>query len=96
MYTTASVFFKTLANAGITHAFVNWGSDHIALLEELHRQRVEHGKTLIDIVTCPSEYVALSAAHGYAQITGKPAVVIVNGDAGTHVSLHLRILSCNH
>ncbi|KAI0662123.1 thiamine diphosphate-binding protein [Cubamyces menziesii] len=83
MYTTASVFFKTLANAGITHAFVNWGSDHIALLEELHRQRVEHGKTLIDIVTCPSEYVALSAAHGYAQITGKPAVVIVNGDAGT-------------
>ncbi|KAI0330510.1 thiamine diphosphate-binding protein [Cubamyces sp. BRFM 1775] len=83
MYTTASVFFKTLANAGITHAFVNWGSDHAALLEELQRQRAEDGKTLIDIVTCPSEYVALSAAHGYAQITGKPAVVIIHGDVGT-------------
>ncbi|KAH9889894.1 thiamine diphosphate-binding protein [Cubamyces lactineus] len=83
MYTTASVFFQTLANAGITHAFVNWGSDHVALLEELQRQRANDGKTLIDIVTCPSEYVALSAAHGYAQITGKPAVVIVHGDVGT-------------
>ncbi|KAL7279594.1 hypothetical protein ACG7TL_005999 [Trametes sanguinea] len=81
MYTTASVFFKTLADAGITHAFVNWGSDHPAFLEDLHRQYVETGKTLVDIVTCPSEYVALSAAQGYAQVTGKPAAVIVHVDA---------------
>ncbi|KAI8986252.1 thiamine diphosphate-binding protein [Trametes punicea] len=83
MYTTASVFFKTLADAGITHAFVNWGSDHSAFLEDLRRQYVENGKTLVDIVTCPSEYVALSAAHGYAQVTGKPAAVIVHVDVGT-------------
>ncbi|OSC98218.1 Thiamin diphosphate-binding protein [Trametes coccinea BRFM310] len=83
MYTTASVFFKTLADAGITHAFVNWGSDHPAFLEDLHRQYVETGKTLVDIVTCPSEYVALSAAQGYAQVTGKPAAVIVHVDVGT-------------
>ncbi|RPD56686.1 thiamine diphosphate-binding protein [Lentinus tigrinus ALCF2SS1-7] len=84
MYTTASVFFKTLASAGITHAFVNWGSDHSAFLEDLHRQRTENGgKTLVEIVTCPSEYVALSAAHGYAQVTGKPAAVIVHVDVGT-------------
>ncbi|KAI0369408.1 thiamine diphosphate-binding protein [Pilatotrama ljubarskyi] len=83
MYTTASVFFKTLADAGITHAFVNWGSDHSAFLEDLHRQRTESGKTLIEIVTCPSEYVALSAAQGYAQVTGKPAAVIVHVDVGT-------------
>ncbi|CDO72272.1 hypothetical protein BN946_scf184970.g124 [Trametes cinnabarina] len=83
MYTTASVFFRTLANAGITHAFVNWGSDHCAFLEDLHRQYVETGKTVVDIITCPSEYVALSAAHGYAQVTGKPAAVIVHVDVGT-------------
>ncbi|TFK88968.1 thiamine diphosphate-binding protein [Polyporus arcularius HHB13444] len=84
MYTTASVFFKTLASAGITHAFVNWGSDHSAFLEDLQRQRVENGgKTLVEIVTCPSEYVALSAAHGYALVTGKPAAVIVHVDVGT-------------
>ncbi|OBZ71335.1 hypothetical protein A0H81_08860 [Grifola frondosa] len=84
MYTTASVFFKTLAEAGITHAFVNWGNDHPALLEELERQRVESGgKTVLEIVTCPHEMVALSAAQGYAQVTGNPAAVIVHVDVGT-------------
>ncbi|KAI0686997.1 thiamine diphosphate-binding protein [Earliella scabrosa] len=84
MYTTASVFFKTLADAGLTHAFVNWGSDHSAFLEDLSRQRAESGgKTLLEIVTCPSEYVALSAAHGYALVTGRPAAVIVHVDVGT-------------
>ena len=87
MYTTASVFFKTLADAGVTHAFVNWGSDHPAFLEDLRRQQVENdGKTLLEIVTCPSEFVALSAAQGYAQVTGRPAVVIVHVDVGTQVS----------
>lgn len=87
MYTTASVFFKTLADAGVSHAFVNWGSDHSAFLEDLSRQRAENnGKTLVEIVTCPSEYVALSAAHSYAQVTGKPAAVIVHVDVGTQVS----------
>ena len=85
MYTTASVFFKTLAEAGITHAFVNWGSDHSAFLEELQRQRDANGKTSVEIVTCPSEYVALSAAIGYAQATCKPAAVIVHVDVGTQV-----------
>ncbi|KAM5541149.1 hypothetical protein V8D89_005078 [Ganoderma adspersum] len=84
MYTTASVFFKTLADAGVTHAFVNWGSDHPAFLEDICRQQVENdGKTLLEIVTCPSEFVALSAAQGYAQVTGRPAVVIVHVDVGT-------------
>lgn len=91
MYTTATVFFQTLASAGITHAFVNWGNDHPALLEDLERQRVEspEGKSLLEIVTCPNEMVALSAAQGYAQVTGKPALVIVHVDVGTQVSTML-------
>ncbi|KAI0350188.1 thiamine diphosphate-binding protein [Trametes cingulata] len=83
MYTTASVLFKTFAEAGITHAFVNWGNDHPAFLEELERERVESGKTVVEIITCPHEMVALSAAQGYAQVTGKPAAVIVHVDVGT-------------
>ncbi|KAH9850231.1 thiamine diphosphate-binding protein [Lenzites betulinus] len=83
MYTTASVLFKTFADAGITHAFVNWGNDHPAFLEELERERVGSGKTVVEIVTCPHEMVALSAAQGYAQVTGKPAAVIVHVDVGT-------------
>ncbi|PCH40473.1 thiamine diphosphate-binding protein [Wolfiporia cocos MD-104 SS10] len=84
MYTTASVFWKTLHAAGITHAFVNWGNDHPAMLEDLERQRIENGgKSLLEIITCPNEMVALSAAQGYAQVAGKPAIVIVHVDVGT-------------
>lgn len=87
MYTTSSIFLKSLADAGITHGFVNWGSDHPALLEDLGRQRAENGgETLPQIVTCPNEMVALSAAQGYAQVTGKPAAVIVHVDVGTQAS----------
>ncbi|KAJ7781950.1 thiamine pyrophosphate enzyme, N-terminal TPP binding domain-containing protein [Mycena maculata] len=84
MYTTSSVFLQSLANAGITHIFANWGSDHPALLEDLQRQRDEgDGKTASKIVTCPNEMVALSCAQGLAQVTGKPAAVIVHVDVGT-------------
>ncbi|KAJ7491996.1 thiamine pyrophosphate enzyme, N-terminal TPP binding domain-containing protein [Mycena latifolia] len=84
MYTTSSVFLQSLANAGITHVFANWGSDHPALLEDLQRQRSERdGKTTCKIITCPNEMVAVTAAQGFAQVTGKPAAVIVHVDVGT-------------
>ncbi|KAJ7504246.1 thiamine pyrophosphate enzyme, N-terminal TPP binding domain-containing protein [Mycena galericulata] len=84
MYTTSSVFLQSLANAGITVVFANWGSDHPALLEDLQRQRFEgNGKTSCKIITCPNEMVALTAAQGFAQVTGKPAAVIVHVDVGT-------------
>jgi hypothetical protein len=86
MYTTSSVFLQALSSAGITHAFVNWGSDHPGLLEDLERQRTEnHNTTNPAIITCPNEMVALSAAQGYAQVTGNPAAVIVHVDVGTQV-----------
>ena len=86
MLTTAAVLLDTLARAGVTHAFVNWGNDHPALLEELERQRVEDGRTALEIVTAPNEMVALSAAQGLAQVSGKPTLVIVHVDVGTQVS----------
>lgn len=89
MLTTSTVFLQSLVSAGITHAFVSWGSDHPGMLEELERQRLEDGKTALTIVTAPNEMVALSAAQGYGQVTGKPAAVIVHVDVGTQVSLML-------
>ncbi|KZT69553.1 Thiamin diphosphate-binding protein [Daedalea quercina L-15889] len=84
LYTTASVFLRTLSEAGITHIFANWGNDHPAILEDLERQRSEgDGRARLEVVTCPNEMVALSAAQGYAQVTGKPAAVIVHVDVGT-------------
>lgn len=107
MYTTSTIFLRTLAEeccsralklnlslkrflqCGITHAFVNWGSDHPGFLEELGRQRTANGKTDLEIVTCPNEMVALSAAQGFAQASGRPAAVLVHVDVGTQVSLVL-------
>ena len=86
MLTTAAVFLDTLVKAGVTHAFVNWGNDHPAFLEELERQRVENGQTSLQIVTSPNEMVALSAAQGLAQATGTPTLVMVHVDVGTQVS----------
>lgn len=83
MYTTSSLFLHTLAQVGITHAFVNWGSDHPALLEDLERQRVDHGDTVVEIITCPNEMAALSAAQAFVQVTNTPAAVIVHVDVGT-------------
>jgi len=83
MLTASSLFLKSLVDFGITHAFVNWGSDHPAILEDLQRQRVHDGKTALEIITCPNEMVALSAAQGYAQVTRKPAAVLIHVDVGT-------------
>lgn len=88
-FTASSIFLRTLSRAGVTHAFVNWGSDHPALLEDLERQRVVSptGSTSPVVVTCPNEMVALSAAQGFAQATGNIAAVIVHVDVGTQVRL---------
>lgn len=82
VYTTSNVFLETLIAAGITHAFVNLGSDHPALLEAIAERASadsssDAAKKDLKIVTCPNEMVALSCAQGYAQVTGKPAAVIV-------------------
>ncbi|KAL8292676.1 hypothetical protein RQP46_001288 [Phenoliferia psychrophenolica] len=82
VFTTSNVFLQVLVDAGITHAFVNLGSDHPSLLEAFI-QRNKDGLKSLKIVTCPNEMVALSCAQGYAQACGKPAAVIVHVDCGT-------------
>ncbi|CAL5873765.1 uncharacterized protein PFLUO_LOCUS8047 [Penicillium psychrofluorescens] len=43
----------------------------------------ENSTKIPEIITCPSELVALSAALGYAQVTGIPQCVLVHVDCGT-------------
>ncbi|KAJ5383601.1 Thiamine pyrophosphate enzyme C-terminal TPP-binding [Penicillium concentricum] len=79
----AENFFEALSEAGITHCFVNLGSDHPAMLEAMIKAKQENKTNFPNIITCPSELVALSAALGYAQATGVPQCVIVHVDCGT-------------
>ncbi|KAJ5152279.1 thiamine pyrophosphate enzyme N-terminal TPP binding domain-containing protein [Penicillium capsulatum] len=79
----AEGFFEALTEAGVTHCFVNLGSDHPPLLEAMVKAKQERLANFPNIITCPSELVALSAALGYAQVTGVPQCVIVHVDCGT-------------
>lgn len=53
MPTTSTAFFEAIADAGVTHCFVNLGSDHPGLMDAMVRGR--HDARFPRIVTCPSE-----------------------------------------
>lgn len=69
--------------AGVTHCFVNLGSDHPSIMEAMVKGQKERPDAFPKFITCPSEMVALSIADGYARLTGKPQAVIVHVDVGT-------------
>ena len=69
--------------AGITHCFVNLGSDHPSIIEATTKGQSTHPSTFPRIITCPNEMVALSMADGYARLTSRPQCVIVHVDVGT-------------
>ena len=82
MHTASTAFLEALTEAGIGYIFANWGSDHPALIEALAEARA-NGRAVPAVVTCPNEMVALSAAHGHAQVSGQPQAVIVHVECGT-------------
>jgi acetolactate synthase I/II/III large subunit len=82
MYTTSAAFLEALQEAGVSHIFANFGSDHPALIEALAEMRAT-GRTKLNVITCPNEMVALSAAHGFAQATGRAQAVFVHVECGT-------------
>lgn len=82
MYTSATAFLDALVEQGIRYAFVNLGSDHPGLVEAIAKARAE-GRPVPAMITCPNEMVALSIAHGFAQVTGEPQAVIIHVECGT-------------
>lgn len=80
--TAAALLIEALREAGVTHLFANFGSDHPAIIEALATDR-ERGIETPSVILCPHEYSALSAAHGYAAVTGEPQAVFVHTDVGT-------------
>ncbi|KAM0436602.1 hypothetical protein ACHAPT_002310 [Fusarium lateritium] len=83
MYTASFAFFEAIWEAGITHCFVNLGSDHPSIIEAMVKGQREAKGNFPKIITCPNEMVAMSMADGYARLTGKPQCVIVHVDVGT-------------
>jgi acetolactate synthase-1/2/3 large subunit len=77
-----ALLVEALRDAGVTHLFANFGSDHPAIIEALAQDRAG-GLDAPTVILCPHEYSALSAAHGYAAVTGRPQAVFVHTDVGT-------------
>ncbi len=82
MYTAGTAFLEALNEAGIGYIFANLGSDHPALVEAMAEAKVS-GRPVPSLITCPNEMVAMSAAHGFAQVSGKPQAVLVHVECGT-------------
>ncbi|ETI26777.1 hypothetical protein G647_10222 [Cladophialophora carrionii CBS 160.54] len=82
-YTASYAFFEAIWEAGITHVFVNLGSDHPSIMEAITKGQREKKDDFPRIITCPNEMVALSMADGMARLTNKPQCVIIHVDVGT-------------
>jgi acetolactate synthase I/II/III large subunit len=82
MYTASAAMLDALQEAGVSYIFANFGSDHPALIEAIAEAR-SLGRPIPAIVTCPNEMVAMTCAHGYAQLTGRAQALVVHVDCGT-------------
>jgi acetolactate synthase-1/2/3 large subunit len=66
----------------VKYIFTTWGSDHTPIIEAMAKYDAL-GVGRPEVIICQHEMVAMSAAHGYAQATGKPQGVLVHVDVGT-------------
>ena len=55
MYTASFAFFEALWEAGVTHCFVNLGSDHPSIIEAMVKGQREAKGNFPKIITCPNE-----------------------------------------
>ena len=83
-YTTSTAFLEALADAGVSYIFANLGSDHPGLIEAFAQAKAQGREDAYpQLIICPHEIVALSAAHAYASVSGQPQAVVVHVDGGT-------------
>jgi acetolactate synthase I/II/III large subunit len=82
MQTTGAALLEAMRDSGIEYVFVNLGSDHTAFIEALAAEPAG-SRRYPQMITCPNEMVALTAAHGFAQVAGRAQGVIVHVDCGT-------------
>jgi acetolactate synthase-1/2/3 large subunit len=80
--TTAEHLLWLLNEHGVEYLFLNPGTDS-APVQEAAAVLTDAGVPIPQIITCTFESVALAAAHGYWQVTGRPQCVFVHVDVGT-------------
>ena len=80
--TVAQAYLELLRDRGIDCFFANAGTDFASIVDAFARVAAE-GKTAPRPIAVPHEFVAVSMAHGYYLVTGRPQVVMVHVTVGT-------------
>ncbi len=78
----AEAFIEVLNANNVDYIFMNPGTSSGSIQEALAKYQTL-GKEAPGVITCLHEYVALSAAHGYFMVSGKPQVVLIHLALGT-------------
>ena len=78
----AEALIQLFVSEGVDYLFLCPGTDTAPLQEALVALEAS-GQRVPKVVPCLYENVALAAAHGYFQVTGRPQVAVVHVDVGT-------------
>jgi len=79
---SAQAYLELLRLLGVEYFFGNPGTDFASIIDAFAKFAVE-GKTAPRPIAVPHEYCAVSMAHGYTMVTGKPQAVMVHTTVGT-------------
>jgi acetolactate synthase I/II/III large subunit len=86
----AEEYLEALAAQGIDHLFCNPGTDFAPIVEAFARTARSNRKVPRPTVV-PHENTAVSMAHGYTMVTGKPQAVMLHTNVGTANSINMLI-----
>jgi acetolactate synthase-1/2/3 large subunit len=75
----AGLYLEILADRGIDYLFANSGTDFAPIIEAMCRP----GARFPVPISVPHENVAISMAHGYYMVSGRPQAVMVHVSVGT-------------
>ena len=78
----ADVYLESLNANGVKCLFLNSGTDTFPIQESIAKY-MSQGRPVPQVILCLDEEMAMSAAHGYFMVSGKPQVLLVHVDAGT-------------
>ncbi len=78
----AEAFIELLNSNGVVYIFLNPGTASVSIQEALSKYKAL-GKPAPKVITSLHEFAALSAAHGYFMVSGKPQVVLIHLALGT-------------
>jgi acetolactate synthase-1/2/3 large subunit len=78
----AELLLRTLKAHGVDNMFVNPGTDFAPLIEGLAAGK-RKGADIPNLMVIPHENCAVSMAHGYYMVAGKPQAVMVHTNVGT-------------